>query len=63
MRPIHLTISVPKGVVCRASVPIREGDVDIVSAKDLPNHKGYRATLTEAKDKTGELFIGIDRAA
>jgi hypothetical protein len=61
--PIHLTIQVPKGIVCKASVPIQEGEIDRESARNVPNHTCYQATLTEAKDKMGELFIGIDKAA
>jgi hypothetical protein len=61
--PIQLTIQVPKGIACRASVPIQDGEPDLKSGRNLPHYRFHRATLTAAKDKMGELFIGIDKAA
>jgi hypothetical protein len=61
--PIHVTIQVPNGVACRASVPVQEGKPDPKFESNVPNYRFYRAALTEAKDKKGELFIGIDKAA
>jgi hypothetical protein len=60
--PIHVTIQMPKGIGCKATVPIEEGDMDPKSTfSGSSYYKSCRATLTTAKDKTGELFIGIDK--
>jgi len=63
--PIHLKLHVPRGVACRASVPLRNVGI-------LPSGEGsttgapletYEATLVEKTGKTGELFVGLDQAA
>lgn len=48
--PINLKVQVPKGVTCRASVPMKKSG------------QTYEATLADARAKTGELFIGLDKA-
>jgi hypothetical protein len=59
--PIHLTVAVPKGVRCKASVPTQESETD--PKWKLDHSTFYHGTLTTAKEKTGQLFIGVDRAA
>ena len=66
--PIHLTIQTPKGVTCKASIPIERGDavgppayvprdMDVAEKVDV-----YKAELDKPNDNRDELFIGIDRA-
>ena len=66
--PIHLTVQ-RKGVACKASVPLKPAG-EVTNPSDLspilPSTKDmydvYSATLTESRDKSGELFVGIDKA-
>ena len=66
--PINLKVHVPKGVTCRASTPLKKtGDATRVHPIKLTGSKpvfleAYEATLTEARDKTGELFVGLNKA-
>ena len=69
--PIHLTVLAPKGVACKASVPLRlTGEAttrdsafgDKLFVPDQATFAAYKATLTEGKDKSGELFVGMDKA-
>jgi hypothetical protein len=54
---------VPKGVACRASATLRKGDdIAAISAR-LPAQETYRAILADRKEKSGELFVGIDKRA
>jgi len=64
--PIHLKINVPKDIACRASAPLNKAanvrpNTPAVGMK-VPSDT-YTAVLTELKDKSGELFVGIDKAA
>ena len=75
--PIEITVRVPKGIACRASAAIeRTGEVQAErggtadkSEFDTPSsHKSYQATIYQAtlakpEEKSGELFVGIDKAA
>jgi hypothetical protein len=63
--PINLTVRVPKGVACKASAAVEKA-----GQQEVPEPYGtekvamdvYTATLTDAKQKQGELFVGLDRA-
>jgi hypothetical protein len=64
--PIHLTVRAPKGVACKASVPLERGAA-MAKADDVPRDladktDAYKAVLDTPDNKRGELFIGIDRA-
>jgi hypothetical protein len=64
--PIHLTIQAPKGVACKASVPLTRG-VAVAKAGDVPRDladktDAYKAELDTPDEKSGELFVGIDQA-
>jgi len=63
--PIKLNISVPKGIPCRASAPVKKSGESkpVANAPNVPAMVAYGGTLTEPEQKTGELFIAIDRAA
>jgi hypothetical protein len=65
--PIQLKIQVPKGIPCRASVPLQsvgqtQSPVATTAANATRSATIYAATLTEAADKEGELFIGVHKA-
>jgi hypothetical protein len=76
--PIQLSVQSPKEVACRASIPF-SGKVEIkpeikpdaktepvsVPFSEQAKYPIYRheARLEKNQDKTGELFIGIDKAA
>jgi hypothetical protein len=63
--PINLTVRVPKGVACKASAAVEKAGQQEVEVPGMPNKAVmdvYTATLTEAKQKQGELFVGLDRA-
>ena len=62
--PIHLKVRVPKGVVCRASVPMeKSGEVTSGGPAEAASKtlQVYQATLVEKKDRTGELFVALDK--
>ena len=69
--PIHLTVQVPKGIACKASVPLEPAGQVTDPAAPTDNtfvptsgtFSVYTATLADSKDKSGELFAGIDKAA
>jgi hypothetical protein len=67
--PINLSILVPAGYTCKASVPlekVRQTEKPINTGPTFVDFsKGgerdaYKAILTERKDKSGELFIATD---
>jgi len=72
--PINLKILAPKGVTCLASFPTREtrdvkpaaASASVAAAATAPRGFArlnmYEATLTTTQEKTGELFVGIDKA-
>ena len=63
--PINLTVRVPAGVACKASAAVEKAGQQEVQVPGMPNKAVmdvYTATLTEAKQKQGELFVGLDRA-
>ncbi len=74
--PIHLKLHVPKGVPCRTSVStkwtesLNSADVGASDGGPIEVHRAtpakldvYEATLARKADKTGELFVGVDKAA
>ncbi len=76
--PIHVALHVPKGIACKASAAIdktgekpaspgssRPGPTPELSQSDAPTPamSVYQVTLTEPAQKSGELFVGIDKAA
>jgi hypothetical protein len=64
--PINLNVRVHKGIACKASAAIEKWGVYLSEIPGVPNEDAmdvYKTTLTETKQKQGELFIGIDRAA
>ena len=67
--PINLKVLLPAGVACKASVTLSSptaapaaAAAPFGSAKPVA-YVAYAATITEPADKTGELFIGLDKAA
>jgi len=69
--PINLSVRVPKGLACKASVPLnRAGEIAPGKGPNTaspgtpaaPRMELYTTTLGERKDKSGELFIGLDKA-
>jgi hypothetical protein len=64
--PINLKVQVPANVACKASfalsTPVAMKAPPARTTPPVP-YVAYEATLTEAKDKTGELFVGIDKTA
>jgi hypothetical protein len=70
--PIHLTVRVPKGLACRASVAVRKSEVVGFPAPEGAHYEVgpakvevelYQATLDKPAEKHGELFIALDKAA
>jgi hypothetical protein len=71
--PINLTINSPSGILCKATAPIEKMEKPKDSKKTATtagdsdytpvDRDTFKATLTERKDKSGELFIAIDKAA
>jgi hypothetical protein len=62
--PINLTVEVPAPITPKASLPLREvidKDNDR-TYRDSISYKVYSITLTDPKDKKGELFIAVDKA-
>ncbi|MGA2502303.1 MAG: hypothetical protein ABSH20_31560, partial [Tepidisphaeraceae bacterium] len=64
--PINLKVRVPKGIDCKASVAVKKtGEAKAPPAAGaVPGGvlETYEATLVEKKDKSGELFVAIDKA-
>ena len=72
--PIELSVQSPKPVACRASLPF-SGKEELEPEKARSSTSGphserleypamrYQARLEKAQDKTGELFVGINKAA
>jgi hypothetical protein len=71
--PIHIQVQTPKGVACRASVPLLPG-VDVSPAKAFASPTvlvagtpayypiiQYEAHLKDRKDKMGELFLAVSK--
>jgi hypothetical protein len=65
--PIHLTVRVPKGLDCRASVAMRPGGGNTSAERPAAplgtEMETYQTTLTENHEKTGEMFVAVGRAA
>ncbi|MCR4414443.1 MAG: hypothetical protein NUV77_18650 [Thermoguttaceae bacterium] len=70
--PIHLTVRVPKGLACRASVGMQKSDVVGGPSFNEARYPGgtakveagaYQTTLDKPAEKTGELFVAVDKAA
>ena len=76
--PINLKVQVPKGVACKASVPLTlTSETETLAAppsgltpllahfNTVPPRPTdtYAAKLTESGQKSGELFVAVDRAA
>ncbi|MGA2063462.1 MAG: hypothetical protein ABSG86_00755 [Thermoguttaceae bacterium] len=70
--PIHLAVVAPKGILCRASAAMREGQGEptglpadpFVGPRDprTPT-EFYQATLESPEEKRGELFVAVEKAA
>jgi hypothetical protein len=70
--PIHIQIQTPKGVSCRASVPLLQGievspDQAVASPTTTAGNPTYPliqydARLTDKKDKMGELFLAVSKS-
>jgi hypothetical protein len=72
--PVQLSVQAPKGVACRASLPFSKTEelqpdaaISAYFRLFLPMPKytvmKYQARLEKNQEKTGEIFIGIDKAA
>ena len=64
--PIHLEVQVPKDVPCRASVPLAAGVVVTSARSDAQGTEAMhvrQTVLDRPEQKTGELFVALDRAA
>jgi hypothetical protein len=70
--PIHVQVQTPKGIACRASVPLLQGievspDKAIASPTTTSRNPTYpliqyEARLTDKKDKMGELFLAVSKS-
>jgi hypothetical protein len=76
--PIHLKVSVPAGVMCRASAPLAKAESASASAAAAPAQPPvvaapvppspgpqdvYEAVLADKASKRGELFIGLEKSS
>jgi hypothetical protein len=74
--PIHVKLHVPKGVPCRTTVPTKwtkslaPADAGATNGGPIEARRAtsgkldvYEVTLVRKADKTGELFVGVDKAA
>ncbi len=80
--PIHLTLSVPAGVACRASAAVEPAGTKAAHAggnatgddgeRSVPHLQTtameyranvYQTTLDQPRQKKGELFVAVDKAA
>jgi hypothetical protein len=67
--PIHVRVEAPKGALCRASFPFaRTTEVprhpeSYEKEAGIEAHNIYEFVLTKPQEKSGELMIGLDKAA
>lgn len=67
--PIHVRVEAPKGALCRASFPFaRTTEVprhpeSHEREAGIEAHNIYEFVLTKPQEKSGELMIGLDKAA
>jgi len=69
--PIHLEVAVPEGIPFRVSVPCRKGELAKLTSSDLQLIQSLRSNQSQPTtyrkyeavlhDKTGEIFLAIDR--
>ena len=62
--PIRVTVQVPRAVRVRASATMQKSDAPplAVSTEDSTAYQSYEATLVQKREKTGELFVAVDKA-
>lgn len=59
--PINLTVQAPEGVSVAGSVPLTAGHVEVILDDAGVKNRRFTVRKGSVADKTGELFIGVDR--